>query len=393
MHFHLGHSKEVPVEAEKPFLTVEKTYETKVTTRTEWVSSNCTGNKKALLIGINYRGTNNPLDGCHSDASRMYKFITKTYGFKAENVVLLMDDHRLKPEYQPTRANILHWTHWLVKDAQAHDSLFFHYSGHGGRRPDQDGDKMDYYDDCIYPLDSVPLTHASHEQINACYQSIILDDELHQHLVSPLPAGARLTAIFDSCHSGSVLVLPFVYAAKSGKLKGGNLLAEEDAEEAHITRKARGFVALEETEVWKVREKFFEVKDMLEATKDILHETGGKLFVERDGKGALMDIERLDGLKAHVKQVEAMKKRNESLADVVLISGCKDTQSSADATENGMSTGALSWGLLTTLQENPEPTYLELLDGIRAKLKKEHYAQSPQLSTGHPMDLNVVFMA
>lgn len=47
------------------------------------------------------------LDGCHSDASRMYKFIIKTYGFVEANVVLLLDDPRLKPEYQPTRANIV----------------------------------------------------------------------------------------------------------------------------------------------------------------------------------------------------------------------------------------------------------------------------------------------
>lgn len=216
---------------------------------------------------------------------------------------------------------------WLVRDAQPHDSLFFHYSGHGGRRLDEHGDKLDFYDDCIYPVDSVPLAQsASHEHKRAlpsCYQNVIIDNELHQYLVSPLPAGVRLTAIFDSCHSGSVLVLPFVYAAKSGKLKQGNLLAEEDADElkekeTHLTHnKGRGIVELEKTEVLKIKEKIYEAKDMLEATKGILHESGEKLFVERDGKGAMMDIERLEGLKAHVKQVEKMEKNNESLADVV----------------------------------------------------------------------------
>jgi hypothetical protein len=52
---------------------------------------------------------------------------------------------------------------WLVKDAKAHDSLFFIVtdsprcshriarvfgdSGHGGRLPDQKGDEVDGYDD------------------------------------------------------------------------------------------------------------------------------------------------------------------------------------------------------------------------------------------------------
>jgi hypothetical protein len=32
----------------------------------------------------------------------------------------------------------------------------------------------------------------------------------HDMLVKPLPAGCRLTAIFDSCHSGTVMDLPYV---------------------------------------------------------------------------------------------------------------------------------------------------------------------------------------
>lgn len=31
----------------------------------------------------------------------------------------------------------------------------------------------------------------------------------HTLLVKPLPAGCRLTAIFDSCHSGTVMDLPY----------------------------------------------------------------------------------------------------------------------------------------------------------------------------------------
>lgn len=36
-------------------------------------------------------------------------------------------------------------------------------------------------------------------------------------MVRPLPPGVRLTALFDSCHSGSVLDLPYVYST-DGKL-------------------------------------------------------------------------------------------------------------------------------------------------------------------------------
>ncbi|ORX34089.1 peptidase C14, partial [Piromyces finnis] len=39
----------------------------------------------------------------------------------------------------------------------------------------------------------------------------ILDDEIYENLVTPLPKGCRLTAIFDSCHSGTVMDLPYTY--------------------------------------------------------------------------------------------------------------------------------------------------------------------------------------
>jgi hypothetical protein len=60
------------------------------------------------------------------------------------------------------------------------------------------GDEADGYDETICPVD---------------YQQagMISDDELHAILCRNLPAGCRLTAIFDCCHSGSALDLPFTY--------------------------------------------------------------------------------------------------------------------------------------------------------------------------------------
>lgn len=42
---------------------------------------------------------------------------------------------------------------WLVGNAQPGDTLFFHYSGHGGQSVDQDGDEASGYDDTILPAD------------------------------------------------------------------------------------------------------------------------------------------------------------------------------------------------------------------------------------------------
>ncbi|CAL1701735.1 unnamed protein product [Somion occarium] len=178
--------------------------------------SKCTGRRKALCIGINYRGQPFELYGCVNDANNVRRFLTRYYHYKDEDIVLLTDDST-NPRALPTKANIIDAMKWLVCDAQPNDSLFFHYSGHGGQVKDIDGDEVDGYDEVIFPLDYK----------NAGY---ILDDLMNSTMVSPLPAGCRLTALFDSCHSGSMLDLPYLYHT-DGRVKGGQVSP------SHVKRK------------------------------------------------------------------------------------------------------------------------------------------------------------
>lgn len=85
-------------------------------------------------------------------------------------------------------------------------------TGHGGQTKDLDGDEEDGYDEVIYPVDFRQVGH-------------ITDDEMHRILVKPLQPGTRLTAIFDSCHSGTALDLPYIYSTQ-GILKEPNLAKE-----------------------------------------------------------------------------------------------------------------------------------------------------------------------
>jgi hypothetical protein len=128
--------------------------------------SNCTGRRKALLIGINYFNQKGQLRGCINDVKNMSAYLNGHFGYKREDMVILTDDQQA-PMSQPTKANILRAMHWLVKDAQPNDSLFFHYSGHGGQTADLDGDEEDGYDEVIYPVD---FRQAGH----------IVDDEMHR---------------------------------------------------------------------------------------------------------------------------------------------------------------------------------------------------------------------
>lgn len=170
--------------------------------------SKCTGRKKALCIGINYTGQNSQLDGCVSDAKNIHRFLIDRLGFRSRDIIRLTDDAR-DSRNLPTRSNILNAMRWLVRDAHKHDSLFIHYSGHGSRVQDQNGDEVDGYDEVIFPQDYA-------------HTGTIIDDDLHETLIRPLPPGCRLTAVFDSCHSGSILDIPFPYHS-DGRVKKSSI--------------------------------------------------------------------------------------------------------------------------------------------------------------------------
>ena len=87
--------------------------------------------------------------------------------------------------------------YWLVQGCQAGDSLVFHYSGHGSRQRNYNGDEVAGYDESLFPLDFET-------------QGMIVDDELNTSIVKTIPHGVKLHAIIDACHSGTVLDLPFL---------------------------------------------------------------------------------------------------------------------------------------------------------------------------------------
>lgn len=300
--------------------------------------SNCQGRRKALLVGINYFGSKNELRGCINDVKNMSSFLNKQFGYSYDDMVILTDDQREMARV-PTKENILRAMQWLVKDARPNDSLVFHYSGHGGVTKDLDGDEESGFDDVIYPLDFEVNGH-------------IVDDLMHDIMVKPLPPGCRLTALYDSCHSGTALDLPYVYSTK-GVVKEPNLWKDAG------TGALNAFMSYESGNI------------------------GGALS---SITGLVKKISNLNS--TNREQVAAMKA---SPADIISISGCKDDQTSADAQENGKSTGAMSWSFIQVLSQQPSQSYLSLLNNMRNLLAAK-YSQKPQLSSSHPQDMNLQFI-
>ncbi|OAX36268.1 hypothetical protein K503DRAFT_695443 [Rhizopogon vinicolor AM-OR11-026] len=170
-------------------------------------------------IGINYKGQRWELKGCNNDIGNIFQPLVNQWGYHPRDITLLTDEGN---NPLPTRSNILYEMHRLVSHARAGDSMFVHFSGHGSQVRDADGDEVDGYDEVIFPVD---------------YQEsgVIVDDEIHDILVKPLPAGCRLTALFDSCHSGTVLDLPYIYQA-NGRLRSHTMNSQALAKypKAHV---------------------------------------------------------------------------------------------------------------------------------------------------------------
>ncbi|ORX46047.1 peptidase C14 [Hesseltinella vesiculosa] len=303
--------------------------------------SNCQGRKRALLIGINYFGSRNELRGCINDVHNVKNFLMTLYNFREEDMVILTDDQK-DPRFIPTRQNMISGMHWLVANAQPNDSFFFHYSGHGGSVRDVDGDEDDGQDETVFPVD--------HDRYPGETGQIV-DDEMNAIMVRPLPRGCRLTAIFDSCHSGTALDLPYVYSTQ-GVLKEPSALKDAGS-------------------------------GLLQA---------GMAYASGNLGGALSTLmgsgNRLLKGNSQARQAQQFKG---SEADVIMFSGCKDDQTSADAVIAAQATGAMSYAFTTALRANRNQSYLQLLNSVRDILR-QRYSQRPQLSASHPIDTNLLFI-
>ncbi|CAB9501643.1 Metacaspase-1 [Seminavis robusta] len=158
----------------------------------EFVPSDCSGVRRAVVIGINYTGTSNELRGCHNDAINLKAFLMEEQGFDEDNITMLLDDGK---ETNPTKLNIMMALHHMVQSSKSGDFCFMSYSGHGDFIVDRSGDEKDGWDEVLCAVD--------HENV--------VDDELWETVVSKLKTGVTLFGISDSCHSGTVMDLPYRY--------------------------------------------------------------------------------------------------------------------------------------------------------------------------------------
>lgn len=254
--------------------------------------------KKALLVGINYRGTSSELQGCINDIENIELLLRQTFGYS--DIEVQTDDTVTKP----TRANMIAGLNRLVNGARAGDKLYFHYSGHGALIRDTNKDEVSKYDSAIVPMDYYT-------------QGCILDDQLKQ-IVSKLPSGVQLFCVLDACHSGTGFDLRYQYTDNS------------------IRPASQTYGSVYNGTLWTTRQTSQE-----------------------------------------------NTRYSKTAANVVMLSGCRDPQTSADTYENGEYCGALTWAFIETLSNNLTPKMKYLLKDVRGILFLNGYDQTPQLSCGN----------
>jgi hypothetical protein len=138
-----------------------------------------------------------------------------------------------------------------------------------------------------------------------------------------------------------------------------------------------------------------EIKDLLE----LYLKDGVKLFALLDScfSGTAMDLkynyyDTDNGNKITINFSETQTK-----GQVIMISGCKDNQTSVDAvfidsSNNVVYGGALTFSFLEALKTNAYSiSYKNLLQNIRSFLKFHNYSQIPQLSSGKTLDMELPF--
>jgi hypothetical protein len=272
-----------------------------------------------------------------ADALEAKKTLIDVFGFKEEDIVLLVDEEGGTD--QPTQDRILQELQDFVEPNDSNVDYVFIYVGHAyqsdaksekGLQEEEDG-KSEYIIplDCWSPWNRTPIVAKA-----------IYDYTLRSYLVDRLGDGSKLLAIFNTCHSGTLLNLRHYKCHRCGKLT------------SLVRRLGRkGFCDPFQMSV--VRET---------SASDQCASIFSRLVPWRIRSALAKAGDLCTGL-CHTESSGFKYPR------VVCISGCKDSEMTVESNKEP----SMLASLMTLFRKNPRPTFLEIMDDMRTNVKRTRF--------------------
>lgn len=232
------------------------------------------------------------------------------------------DDIRLVLDERATFDGIISRLDWLLKNTKKGDAILFHYSGHGAQIRDRDGDELaDHLDEILCPHDmdwDRPLS-----------------DDILKTKFQMLPKGANMYLVFDCCHSGTLVRNSSVEGQGYNKprrlIPPADIAARSDERELPV------------------------------------HKVGFK-------NQSLKWWQRFCPCLRKFQSREMPQQRH------VMMSGCRDDQTSADAHIGGDYNGAFTWNLINEINRTPKHPIEDIFRRTVKQVKHHGFSQVPQWS-------------
>jgi hypothetical protein len=300
--------------------------------------------RRALLVGINdYPDPANQLEGCVNDVFLMSSVLQEC-GFNPEDIRVVLNN-------RATAAGILDRMHWLLDGVKAGDERVLFYSGHGAQMPVYGPtDEADHMDECLVPYD-----------FDWTPQRAFTDNQF-LGLYSQLPYDCYFAAIFDCCHSGGM--------TREGGGKARGISPPDDIRHRALR--------------WNAELQMWEDRTFPSSNPSLLKGEDGISYL--GASGASYRIGRAITLRSLPKKeyddVRRTLKHNGPYLPVIM-EACQENQFSYEYRHGTQSYGAFTFSLAATLRakrsKNVNPSFVQLMEDINARLKQLKYNQTPNL--------------
>ncbi|KDR79909.1 hypothetical protein GALMADRAFT_1168188 [Galerina marginata CBS 339.88] len=304
--------------------------------------------KFALVIGISYKKNKNKnwrLNGSQTDVESVKDLLINTLQFSEEEIVVISDADGTPEKYLPTYSNIMREVEEFVKADERNVDYFLVYSGHSSQRKEvleagQRPVEKDGQEEYIIPLDAL-LDKPDFEEA-VVHERIISDKTLNKWLVKRLGKGSQLVALFDSCHSGTMLNLRHIRCNRVGDLMS---LVQESARRVFV-------------EPWYAR---FTKRAAPPPVSRGLGEAPRNLRK----RGTQLSSMSHDSIKEHRWTMECPgfcpRTPSAGKSQVICFSACKDEQATLESDGGGTMINAI----VQLLKKNQRPSYRDVIFAAR----------------------------